>query len=161
MTAGEEDLSDNDVDYRFSISVDSAGALGDHPAPAPLNLLPLSGSTTNTFTPVLSWSQNLSGTGYDVTSFLLELNNSSSLDGTVLWRVNTFINSFRIPFNLTGAASYYWRVWARNRKGILTQSTQAWSFYIDSEEPFANTPRDKGNRDNFGRQSGDEDADES
>lgn len=155
ISSDSEELSDSDLDFWFGLLTDNT----DTSPPAPFNPFPLNGGTTSSLTPTLSWSQTLSGTGFAVTSFLVELNDSTNLDGTVKWRVNVSTNRFTLPTNLKGATTYYWRAWARNRKGVVTPSTETWSFYVDSEEPFANTPQDTSNLDNFGQTSGDEDAD--
>ena len=165
MDTYNEELLDNDVDFWIQLQFTASSIKPNTNPPAPINPTPLNGSTTDTLTPTLSWSQQVDPDEHDaVTSWLIELSDTlvdGDLKPPYIYQVNVSTNFWQIPTNLLGYVTYYWRVSARDRVGYLT-SSPIWSFYVSAKEPVITKvydSRSPNNMDNSGQITGIEDAD--
>jgi len=125
----DEDLSDGDIDFWFDIKVLANGKITNRAPNAPNYISPLNNTNLNTNWTILKWNKATdSDTGDAVTSYLLEMNTSSNFEGTILYRINlnSTTTQWQTPL-LPEGVKIYWRVQARDRKGILS-SSPVWSF---------------------------------
>ncbi|RLD16987.1 MAG: hypothetical protein DRI36_04875, partial [Caldiserica bacterium] len=134
MNAWDEDISDGDIDFYFDVRIDADGNISNTPPTSPSNLSP-SNEWVSTLTPTLSWDASSdSDTGDTVTSYLVEIGTDSTLDDFVSFRVNVKGESFTIPEDLLNGVTYYWRVYARDRCGVLS-TPQTTKFFTDNTPP--------------------------
>lgn len=147
-SAWGEDISDQDLDFWFDVRIAADGTITNNPPQIVTNnLLP---SPTNTLTPTLQWGSvsDSDGSGFPtpdaVTSYLVEFDSQSNLSGNLTptygYRINRPTNNFLIPNNLADLTTYYWRVWSRDRCGMLSQSANTWTVFIDTGPPSGVTP---------------------
>ncbi len=141
ISAWDEDLSDGDVDFWFELKIKSNGDITNIPPDKVTTPTPANGSNNVSYTPTLSWT-SASDPDDDITGYLLELNTSTNLSDTVLYRVNTTNTVYTIPSNLPDGVTCYWRVRARDRNGMLSTNYDIWSFSTMSTEsvPTPTTP---------------------
>ncbi|MBI5573259.1 MAG: lamin tail domain-containing protein [Elusimicrobia bacterium] len=129
-TAWEEDISDGDIDFFADIRIAANGTISNNPPATVTTPSPANNGTTTSTTPTLTWAASSdSDAGDAVTSYLLEFNSTSALDGNVMYRLNLTGTSYTIPSALTNGQSYYWRVSARDRCGTLSGPT-TWKFTV-------------------------------
>ncbi|MEW6556511.1 MAG: lamin tail domain-containing protein [Elusimicrobiota bacterium] len=135
------EVDDGDIDFWVQLKIAANGAITNTIPNTVVNLQPLDNGTTTSTTPTLSWNTSTDpDTGDAVTSYLLEFNNSDSLDGTVMYRLNMTSTSYTIPSALTVGTTYYWRVSARDSCGTLsTQPTQKFQVVAANNPPNAPT----------------------
>ncbi|MCD6413464.1 MAG: hypothetical protein J7L54_04905, partial [Elusimicrobia bacterium] len=121
-----------DIDFFFDIHIAADGTISNAPPTAPSNLSP-DNQWVDTLVPTLSWTA-ASDSDDAVTSYLVEVATHTDLSGDVTYRVNVNATNWAIPANLANGTTYYWRVSARDRCGVLTASAQA-KFFTDDTAP--------------------------
>ncbi len=124
LSAWQEDISDNDIDFWFDVPFGPGGLGGNIVPAAPGNLSPAHDATIAA-SPTLSWSAPTDSDGF-VTSYLLEVSTNPNLNGVngtengeILLRVNLPASQTSYALS-TSEAEYYWRVRARDNGGALS-----------------------------------------
>jgi len=143
MSSWEEDISDGDIDFWVHVQFSSSDIKSNTIPTTPSNLSPADGAAVNTLTPQFTWTaSNDSDTNDAVTSYMLEISNTSDFSSNILWRVNVPGTSFTVPAGFLDQGQLYWRLYARDRTGALSAPTAAQGFTVDTSPPVIkyNTP---------------------
>jgi hypothetical protein len=137
-----KELSDQAIDFWVQIQFTADGIVTNNPPNPPTLLSPANGSTiVGNLTPTFDWNDPIDPDPNDaVTSYMIEIGKTPNLDGTVDWRVNLTSSVFTVPSpGLQPGNTYYWRVWSRDRCGVMTPSS-VWTVFISSITAIANIP---------------------
>jgi len=122
-----EDISDGDIDFWVELKISEKGIISNS-IPASSSLpTPTNNATNISLTPTLSWAKV---TDQDdlVTSYLVELSSVTNLNTTVLYRVNVTNTNYSITEALPDGLPFFWRVRARDRRGVLSTNATVWQF---------------------------------
>jgi len=147
MNAWDEDISDGDIDFWAQVKFSPSDIKSNTIPTTPTNLSPADGNAVNTLTPTFTWTASSDSDSDDaVTSYMLEISNTSDFSSNILWRVNIPGTSFTLPAGLLDQGQLYWRLYARDRTGALSSPTAAQGFIVDTSPPVIkyNTPAVQG-----------------
>ncbi|RMH58484.1 MAG: hypothetical protein D6679_04620 [Candidatus Hydrogenedentota bacterium] len=158
MSAWDEDLSDNDLDYWFQLSfADTILEANDSPSSTP-GMLPATGDSETTNPPFFSWGQpDDLGTNDTVIAYIFELGDSGAdFEQAVTYRVITSARNYTPPTFLTDSTYHSWLVRAVDRSGQIGTAVVQTYFQENATSILVTAPDDKQNLNNLGARNGDE-----
>ncbi|MBU0678630.1 MAG: LamG domain-containing protein [Verrucomicrobia bacterium] len=135
INAWDQEISDNDVDFWFDVKLASNGFIYNSLPSTPTNRWPTNNVVMEPHRPGFTWGASTDADD-EVTGYMLEVSTNADFNGdngTVLYRINTkhTKTGYRLPADLT-ETQYYWRVYSRDRSGMLSTPSATYKFQFDA-----------------------------